>query len=313
MTNLENEKIANYLVILNKPGRKFSAEKDTRWGGLFEPGLLENPDKTDTGLRVVLFASWDYGYLILETMKEFEKQHPGELNLVGLVTDDPLNPDARISLKKRVWNLLDLPYRVIGETFVIESGLSHGIPVYIGEVKIPSFHNIIKQWNPDAILVCVFGQVIDSFMINLPPYGIYNFHPSDLSRGTGAGPAPYNDLVKSHADHTVWSVHHVSDEIDCGKLVGQSPPVNVLDLQRTLPGNPLVVYHKLAQVLSPLAYFLVKELGHNFRLNRSGGIDHIDFEKLIPEKIKNSIMLPVSSDQWTEVLSIPDGFLYQPG
>jgi len=37
MTNPENEEIVNYLVVLSKPGRKFTAKKDTRWRGLIEP------------------------------------------------------------------------------------------------------------------------------------------------------------------------------------------------------------------------------------------------------------------------------------
>jgi hypothetical protein len=313
MTNLENEGLVNYLVVLNKPGRRFTAENDTRWGGLIEPEPSEKLGKTAVGLRVVLFASWDFGYLVLETLKKFENKYPGQLNLVGLVTDDPLNPDAKISLKKRVWNLLDLPYRVLDETFIIESGLSHGIPVYIGEVKVNSFHAILKKWNPDAILVCVFGQIINSFIINLPRYGIYNFHPSDLSLHQGAGPAPYDDLANRHAGTTVWSVHHVSEEIDCGEVVGKSPPVNVLDSKGELPGDPLVVYHKLAEVLSPMAFFLVKELGRNFELNKPGWIDHIDFDSLIPDKIKNRIMQPVTCDPWIDVLSVLDDFLYKPG
>lgn len=313
MTNLENERIVNYLVLCDEPGRKFTSEPDNRWGGLLEPDPTENPNKKDTGLRVVLFASWDFGYLVLETLKEFEKKFPGHINLAGLVTDDPLNPDAKISLKKRIWNLLDQPSRVIDETLVIESALSDGIPVYTGEVKVESFHRIIQKWNPEVILVCVFGQIIDSFTINYPIHGIYNFHPSDLSQHQGAGPSPYDDLARRHAGKTVWSVHHVSEEIDCGEVVGKSPPINVLDSEGELPKNPLVVYNKLAEALSPLAFFLVKELERNFELNRPGQIDHLDFENLIPDNIKFRIMKPVAHDLWTNVLSIPDDFLYQPG
>ncbi|MCX6223431.1 MAG: formyltransferase family protein [Bacteroidia bacterium] len=310
---MESKEIINYFVVPDKPGRKYTTENDTRWGGFFEPDPSENPGKTDDGLRVVLFASWDYGYLVLETLKEFEQKFPGQLNLVGLVTDDPVNPDAKISLKKRVWNLLELPYRVIDETFIIESGLNHGIPVYTGEVKVKSFQRIMEKWNPDAILVCVFGQIIDSFTINLPRYGIYNFHPSDLSLHQGAGPAPYDDLANRCEGTTVWSVHHITEEVDRGEVVGKSTPVNVLDSKGDLPGNPLVVYHKLAEVLSPLAYFLVKELSRNFELNRPGKIGRIDFDGLIPDKIKTSLMQPVTHDSWTDVLTVPEGFLFKPG
>jgi len=311
MGEINNEEIVNYLVVLSKPGRKFTAENDTRWGGLIEPDPTENPLKTNEGLRVVLFASWDFGFLVLETLKEFENKYPGQINLVGLVTDDPLNPNAKISLKKRIWNIIDVPHRVIDETFIIGSGLKHGIPVYIGEVKVDSFHDILKKWNPDVILVCVFGQIIDSFTINLPTYGIYNFHPSDLSLHQGAGPAPYDDLVNRNAETDLWSVHHVSENIDSGEVVGKSPPVKVLDEKGELPANPIVVYHKLAEVLSPMAFFLMKELVRNFELDKPGRIGQIDFDSLIPENIKEKIMNPITLDPWSDVLSIPDDFLFK--
>jgi hypothetical protein len=310
---MKSEDIINYFVVFNKPGRKFTSENDTRWGGLIEPEPLENPNKTDAGIRILLFASWDFGYIVLETLKKFENKYPGLINLIGLVTDDPLNPNAKISLKKRVWNLLDIPYRVIDETFIIEYGLSHGIPVYTGEVKVNSFHEILQKWNPDAIFVCVFGQVIDNFTINLPDYGIYNFHPSDLSLHQGAGPAPYDDLVKRNAGTAEWSVHHVTEELDCGEIVGKSSPVNVLDAEGSLPKDPLVVYHKLGEVLSPLAFFLAKELARNFELGNPGQIAHIDFDSLISDKIKNKILQPVINNTITDILSVPDDFLYEFG
>jgi len=306
LTNPDNEKLVNYLVVLDKPGRQFITEDDTRWGGLIQPAPSENPDKTGDGLRIVLFGSWEYGYLVLETLKGYERRFPGKLNLVGLVTDNPLNPDARISLKKRVWNFFDQPYRVFNETFTLESALSHGIPVYTGEVKVESFYRIMEQWNPDAIFVCVFGQIISLRIINLPPYGIYNFHPSDLTKNQGAGPAPYEDLAARNAETNIWSVHHVSEEVDCGHVVGQSPPVNVRNTKGILPGDPLIVYHKLAEVLTPLTFFLIEELSRRFEMNKPGPIDHLDFSNLISNEVKQRLMQPVVNDAPSEMLTLPD-------
>ena len=306
MTNLENEKLVNYLVVHDKPGRQFTTADDTRWGGLIQPAPSETPAKSNDGLRIVLFGSWEFGYLVLETLKEYERRFPGKVNLVGLVTDNPLNPDARISLKKRVWQFIDLPFRVFDETFIIESGLRHGIPVYTGEIKIESFYRMMEQWNPDVILVCVFGQIINSFTINLPPFGIYNFHPSDLIKNLGAGPAPYEDLVTRNAGTTVWSLHHVSEEVDCGHVVGQSPPVNVRNTKGILPGNPLVVYQKLAEALTPLTFFLAEELVSRFDMKKNGHVDHIDFNSLISDEVKQKLMQPVICDTPAETLPMPD-------
>lgn len=310
MTNPYNEKLINYMVVHDKPGRQFVTEDDTRWGGLIQPAPFENPDKTNNGIRVVLFGSWEFGYLVLETLKEYEHKFPDKLNLVGLVTDNPLNPDAKISLKKRVWNFIKLPYRVFDESFIIESGLNHGIPVYTGEVKVESFYRLLRHWNPDAILVCVFGQIISSYTITLPPYGIYNFHPSDLNRHQGAGPAPYEDLADRNAGTTVWSVHHVSEEIDSGHVVGQSPQINVRNAQGILPGDPLVVYQKLGEALSPLIFFLIEELSRRFEIKKSGPIDSLDFSGQISIEIKNKLLLPIISDTPSDTLPAPDKSLF---
>ena len=39
------------------------------------------------------------------------------------------------------------------------------------------FRQGLGTWRPDAIINCVFGQVIDAPIIQAPPLGIYNFHP----------------------------------------------------------------------------------------------------------------------------------------
>ena len=310
MTNPGNEKLINYLVVLDRPGRKFTSESDTRWGGLIEPASGENPDKTACGMKVVLFASWEGGYLVLETMKAFEMRFPDKLNLVGVITDDPLDPDAKISIKKRIWGFLDIPDRVIDETTLINSALSYGIPVYTGEVKTNSFHRLIQKWNPDAIMVCIFGQLLDNFIIGLPPYGIYNFHPSDLLHGHGAGPAPYEDLSARHVDTTVWSVHHVTEKIDSGHVVGQSPPIYVLNTAGVLPVHPFVVYNRFAEALSPLVVIMVNELYRNYESKKTGFISHIDFPVMFPEEVSKKLMNPISIDNPVNIILKPDLSLF---
>lgn len=302
--------LVDYLVVSDQPGRQFLKAGDTRWGGLVRPDPSEVPDSPRGGLRVVLFASWEFGYLVLETLKEYARRFPGRLDLAGLATDDPLNPDAKISFKKRVWGLLDLPHRVVDETCLIEAGLSCGMPVYTGEVKTESFRGLLRSWNPDAVLVCVFGQILDSRIIDLPPYGIYNFHPSDLARGHGAGPAPYDDLAARRAATSLWSVHRVTEGVDSGPIVGQSPPVNVLDGRGALPADPLVVYEKLAEVLSPLAFLLVDGLCRRRARGEPGPIGPIDFAGLIPQTLKDRLLRPVADDLPSQSLPRPDLSLF---
>ena len=290
MSDKNTSKLVDYLVVLNQQDRRFTSETDTRWGGLIEPAPGENPGKTSEGMRIVLFGSWEFGYLALETLKKYESLFPEEINLVGFVTDDPLNPDAKISLKKRIWGLLDMPQRVIDETTIIDSALSHGIPVYNGEIKIDSFRNLLQQWKPDVILVCVFGQLIDSFIVDLPPCGIYNFHPSELARNYGAGPAPYDDLAARGAETTVWTVHHVSEQIDSGHIVGQSPPICVLNGEGNLPGDPFLVYNKIAEALSPMVFIMARELQRKHRVKETGTLNSFDFSAVYPENAREKLL-----------------------
>ncbi len=306
MANSENEKLLHYLVVLDKPGRRVEAAKGARWGEVILPAPSETPEKKGEGLKIMLMGSWQFGYIVLETLKEYERRFPEKLNLVGFVTDHPTNSDAKISLKKRIWSKLELPLRVIDETTIIESALTSGVPVYTGEVKTDAFYRLMNKWKPDAIIVCVFGQVINQTIIDFPPYGIYNFHPSDLTRQYGAGPAPYEDLAARKAETTVWSVHHVSEEIDAGQVVGQSPPLKVHNSEGVLPDDPLIVYNKIAEALSPLAYFLADELCKRLEAGKTGIIDHIDFPSLFSDETKRKLLKPVVKNEPEDILLFPD-------
>lgn len=310
MTNPENEKLIDYLVVEAKPGRRMEMPGDSRWGGLILPAPSEKSGRAGDGLRVVLLGSWQFGYIVLETLKEYERRFPGRLDLVGFVTDHPLNPDAKISVKKRLWSMVDIPNRVVDESTIIESALSDGIPVYTGEVKTDQFRKLLQSWNPDAILVCVFGQLIDSAIINVPAYGIYNFHPSDLEHHHGAGPAPYEDLAARKAATTVWAVHHVSEEIDAGHVIGQSPDVNVLNEDGLLPPDPLIVFNKVADALSPLAFFLIRELCARKDMNKKGFIERLDFQALFSDDLKKRLMKPVAIDEAVDIILSPDRSLF---
>lgn len=306
MSNPENEKLVQYLVALSKQGRKISYPDDSRWGALIEPAPGEISQKNGKELRVALFVSWEFGYVAFETMKSFEYHFPGTINIVGFVTDNPANPDAKISVKKRIWGLVDLPERVVDETVLLESAVSHGIPAYTGEIKTDSFRTILRKWNPDVILVCVFGQVIDSFIIDYPACGIYNFHPSDLAHGHGAGTSPYTDLAERKATSGNWCVHQVSLQVDSGPIVGQSPPIYLADASGNIPGHPLVVYNRLAEGLADMVFLLSWEVLKKFQRGEKSPVTSIDFPTYFPTSVKDKLMKPIEIDQPVNLFLGPD-------
>src|SRR5215217_7338304 len=161
-SELVQEAVLNHRVKLDHPGRRFVAVSGSRWGELIVPAPDELPSRSAAGLRAVLFASFEFGYMALEAVTAYAKQFPDWAQVVGLVTDDPTNPAAHIGLKKRVWKYMDRD-----EIVAIETALKEGVPAYTGEIKIDVFRDLLASWQPpDAIISCVFGQVIDTWIIN---------------------------------------------------------------------------------------------------------------------------------------------------
>jgi hypothetical protein len=127
-SELLQEAALNHRMILDRPGRRFVAVSGSRWGELILPAPNELPCHPVGGLRVVLFASFEFGYMALEAVKAYAKKFPNRVQLVGPVTDDPANPTAHIGLKKRVWKHLDRDETLAIETAVAESALQEGVP-----------------------------------------------------------------------------------------------------------------------------------------------------------------------------------------
>lgn len=302
--NLE-EKINKALAADNK-GRRIIPVTESRWGELIIPAKNENPDKSKAGFRVAVFGSCLLGYMLLETLKECEKRYPERLNIVGLATDDPANPESKISLKKRIWRLYDSDERLSLEKIMIESALSFGIPCYTGEVKIEHFRRLLKIWNPDAIISCVFGQILDTLIIKFPVYGIYNFHPSDLLEHHGAGTQPFEDLIARKADTTKVTIHQLTEQIDSGPVVAQSTPINVKMENQEMPDNVLVIDDKVIPAIDHLAAALISKLILRKERNQEGTIQKLDLGKYFSESYKDELMKPIKSNIPSELLPVPD-------
>ena len=66
----------------------------------------------------------------------------------------------------------------------------HDIPVYQPE-KVrnnPEFLEILKEINPDIIVVAAYGQIIPKEILELPKFGCINIHASLLPKYRGAAP-----------------------------------------------------------------------------------------------------------------------------
>ena len=65
----------------------------------------------------------------------------------------------------------------------------HNLPIYQPEkVREPSFLRILERLAPDVIIVAAFGQLLPQTVLDIPPCGTINLHPSLLPKYRGAAP-----------------------------------------------------------------------------------------------------------------------------
>ncbi|MBI9037745.1 MAG: hypothetical protein JEY97_06390 [Bacteroidales bacterium] len=300
---LDNDEIPiNKVLMADNDGRKVIQVGDSRWGELIIPANTENPDKNSNGFRVLAINSFLLGYVLFETLKECEKRFPDKLNIVGLVTDDPANPNSKISLKRRIWRIYNEKERVVLESEMIEAALSFGVPCYTGEVKSDYFRKLLNYWKPDAILVCVFGQIVDAQIINYPKYGIYNFHPADLANHYGAGPRPYEDLINRNASTSKVTIHQITEDVDSGHIVCQSPPVNVRLENGKISDKILVLDDKMMKPIDKMGAALISALIRKKESGKTGKIDKLDVDNYFSDDYKKELMKPIISNIYIDTL-----------
>jgi len=298
-------------IVQNNPDRAIREPVGPRWGKRILPAPDENPTKTQQGMRILVIASWTLGFLTLETLKKMERHHPKRFNLVGLVTDDPLDTDAKISIKKRFWRYYDEGQREAFELGILESALTFGMPCYTGEVKNDYFRDILNRLNPDVIVVSAFGQAIDRPIIEQPSMGIYNVHPSDLRHGYGAGPQPWEDMIARQASATRVTLHHVSEMIDDGAIVGQSPLINIRLADGGVSDNVRLVGEKTLLPVSRMIHQLFVQLAQNYEKGVHEPVGQIDFEGLFSPGYHEKLMQPIDPERYGHLLPLPPDDLCQ--
>ncbi|SFB26781.1 methionyl-tRNA formyltransferase [Clostridium frigidicarnis] len=76
---------------------------------------------------------------------------------------------------------------------VKEIALKHNIPVY-QPIKLKNDEeciNVLKNLQPDYIVVVAFGQILSKEVLDIPKYGCVNLHASLLPKFRGAAPINY--------------------------------------------------------------------------------------------------------------------------
>ena len=97
-----------------------------------------------------------------------------EFEIIGVVTQ----PDRPSGRGKR---LNPPPVKIVAT--------EGSLPVYQPEkVRKPDFTRVLERLAPDVIIVAAFGQLLPQTVLDIPPCGTINLHPSLLPKYRGAAP-----------------------------------------------------------------------------------------------------------------------------
>jgi methionyl-tRNA formyltransferase len=124
---------------------------------------------------------------------------------------------------------------------VAEVARELGIPVLQpARLKSPDVVAQLTQLAPEAIVTVAYGKIIPREILDLPPLGCINLHPSLLPKYRGASPIPR--AIQAGEPVTGVTIMYQSDALDAGDIILQREvPIDPTDTAQTLE-------HRLARI-----------------------------------------------------------------
>lgn len=106
----------------------------------------------------------------------------------------------------------------IKHTPVKEYALENNIPVYQpNSLRTEETFELIKELNPELIVVVAYGKIIPNNIIEFPKYGIINVHSSLLPKFRGA--APINAAIIAGEKESGVTIMDIAEELDAGDII----------------------------------------------------------------------------------------------
>lgn len=103
-------------------------------------------------------------------------------------------------------------------TPVKEAAIKADIPVYQPQkVRDAEFVQLLRDINPDVIVVIAFGQILSKDILDMPPYGCINVHASLLPKYRGAAPIQWS--VIDGEEYTGVTTMYMDEGIDTGDII----------------------------------------------------------------------------------------------
>jgi methionyl-tRNA formyltransferase len=95
-----------------------------------------------------------------------------------------------------------------------------GLPLFQPQnVKDQSFIELFQKLNPEMVVVAAFGQILPKVIIDFPPLGCLNIHPSLLPKYRGA--APINWPIICGETKTGVTIMLMDEGMDSGDIILQ--------------------------------------------------------------------------------------------
>ena len=142
-----------------------------------------------------------------------------------------------------------------------------GLPVFQPE-KIKSRENIdvLKEYNPDVIVVVAYGQILNKEILELPRYGCINVHASLLPELRGA--APLNWAIINGEEKTGVTTMKMDTGLDTGDMLLKAE----VEIGKEMNAGELhdILMHTGAVLLTDT-------------------LDKLEKDELIPEKQQDSV------------------------
>ena len=149
-------------------------------------------------MRIVFMGTPDFAVGSLAALAEC-----GKYEIVGVVTQ-PDRPKGRGN------KMLMTPVK--------EYAISKGYEVYQPQkVKTPESVQILRDMQPDLIVVAAFGQFLSQEILSMPKYGCINVHASLLPKYRGAAPIQYA-IIKGESESGV-TIMQMDIGMDTGAML----------------------------------------------------------------------------------------------
>lgn len=172
-------------------------------------------------LKVIFMGSPLFSVPVLEALHK-------NVNIVAVVT----SPDAPVGRKK-----------ILTMSPVKEAATNLGLPTY-SPSNIKKDYQFIKDLNPDMIITCAYGQILNEEILNIPKLGCINLHGSLLPKYRGAAPIHYA-LINGEKE-TGITLMYMDKGTDTGDIISKEIiPISEDDNIETLTNKLSILASKM--------------------------------------------------------------------